>query len=194
MNEDMRFAEAMKRCEAATPGPWRCGYTANGTLPAVFAPGVNKIIASRISSMKGFDRKGYGDADFIAHAREDLPWALYLILDREDALDKLDVSLSCKIDKLTEALHQINNLAGAFQEEGPFDQKEAFRRVTEIYRLSLLHEASDAVDKLQASRCVNADCEGCQFERGDDCTLFGLTRNQANAAISAPEKEAVDVR
>lgn len=38
---------------------------------------------------------------------------------------------------LKRALEKINNKAVAFQEEGPFDQQEAFDRITEIYKLSM---------------------------------------------------------
>ena len=38
---------------------------------------------------------------------------------------------------LKRRLEEINSKAVAFQEEGPFDQQEAFDRITEIYRLSV---------------------------------------------------------
>jgi len=38
---------------------------------------------------------------------------------------------------LREKLQAINDLAVAYQEEGPFTEQEAFDRVTKIYELSL---------------------------------------------------------
>ena len=88
---------------------------------------------------------------------EDLPWAFDQIAERDLKIIDMDDSykgtillrdsmyaekdaeianLHAEIDRLTEALDTINNLAAAFQDEGPFDQQEAFRRVAKIYASS----------------------------------------------------------
>lgn len=69
-----RIQEIRARCEAATPGPWMPGYTAHGVYPAVFAHGVHEPIASRVRSMRSYN--GGCDAEFIAAARDDIPWLL----------------------------------------------------------------------------------------------------------------------
>ena len=64
MNIDQFIKEAQARCDAATDGPWRSrGMCIDGPEMAIY------------------DEGGHGaeDADFIAHARQDLPAALEII-------------------------------------------------------------------------------------------------------------------
>jgi hypothetical protein len=45
----------------------------------------------------------------------------------------------------------------------------------------------DAVELFQHHKCSTEDCEGCHFDGNDDCTLSGLSREEAAAAIEAVE-------
>jgi len=61
-----RLEEIRKRCEDATPGPWKptkSGYSVFCRIPYF----------SDLRIATGFER---GDAEFMAHAREDIPWLL----------------------------------------------------------------------------------------------------------------------
>ena len=63
-------------------------------------------------------------------------WSLY---DRHDKTPEFIICAKAAehMSMLKRTLEEINNKAVAFQEEGPFDQQEAFDRITEIYRLSV---------------------------------------------------------
>ena len=74
----MDLAAACKRCEAATPGPWEFTDGFYGWDSGVFPVGCEDKLNQSI-----FANNGHGngdptqaDAEFIAHARSDLPAAL----------------------------------------------------------------------------------------------------------------------
>lgn len=99
-----RIAEIKARCEAATPGPWE---TANKSVRVAgsqqeaswgkYAPngydggicnclGGNSYRATKNSPVNVQAR---ANADFIAHSREDLPWALDIIAAQQAEIDRL---------------------------------------------------------------------------------------------------------
>lgn len=65
------------RCEAATPGEWKEEPNLGG-VPCVIAPSQNRAIAELY---RAHDGQSCVDADFIAHARQDIP-ALLAEVDR----------------------------------------------------------------------------------------------------------------
>jgi hypothetical protein len=70
-----RIAEIKARYEAATEGPWFTGVL-NGEPLDVWTGGENTYLAATIAKTNPdpyFRTKAKEDADFIAHARQDLP-------------------------------------------------------------------------------------------------------------------------
>lgn len=63
---DDRLKEIKARCEAATPGPWEVGYSSLGGMTVV------NVRGSEFPCWKTQIYKD--DAEFIAHARQDVPW------------------------------------------------------------------------------------------------------------------------
>jgi hypothetical protein len=70
------------RCEAATPGPWERHDTQDCAEIRALCE------ADGIYSPVALVNKTY-NADFVAHSREDLPWALDLITAQQAELDRL---------------------------------------------------------------------------------------------------------
>lgn len=93
MLTDSEIAEIRARCRRATPGPWHCSYE-NEPVPAgMFHPDTPREMAEawydglravQVGPIEGSEVDRYtealnitaNDAEFIAHAREDLPRAL----------------------------------------------------------------------------------------------------------------------
>jgi len=68
-----RIDEIRRRCEAATPGPWVDMSTRHEVGPIRSA----ETIAEICRDPELDDREA--DRDFIAHAREDVPWLLNIL-------------------------------------------------------------------------------------------------------------------
>ena len=104
----MRIDKIKARLEAATPGPWMCGYTLNGTYPAIFAKGKNKPIAQRIDGMKSFN--GGGTAEFIANAPSDIEYLLSENARLTETIGGILENQSQIIDKYNSAVQALDNI------------------------------------------------------------------------------------
>jgi len=89
---DARTDEIRARAAAATPGHWGTGYDGQGTytieaqprfVPGSGAASVNDGVVARLAGQPG-DEQTYSNADFIASARDDVPY----LLDRVAELEK----------------------------------------------------------------------------------------------------------
>jgi hypothetical protein len=83
-----RLAEIEARANAATNGPWYADVTRYHRRPAseqevVVATDTMSIV--RLSGSKGFHEEAMPDAEFIAHARQDVPWLLARVRELEAA-------------------------------------------------------------------------------------------------------------
>lgn len=70
-----RLDEIRERCEAATPGPWFSHESHNWHKDPpkeyfIITRGMREVVASWVET---------SDAQFIAHAREDIPWLLAML-------------------------------------------------------------------------------------------------------------------
>ena len=78
--------EAKKRCEAATEGPWEM-FEAKGSPPIVRKVNGQRFVCEVRGSWQTMLTK---DADFIAHARSDLPAALEALAEAQGKLGALE--------------------------------------------------------------------------------------------------------
>ena len=88
-----RLVAIRARCEAATPGPW---FSNAGLLVDVAAPGKANDGQTVCRMPGGAASRSSHDADFIAHAREDVPWLLaeIALLAKRSALDETSAPVS----------------------------------------------------------------------------------------------------
>ncbi len=126
-DDEKRVAEIRKRAEAATEGPWNagdytdlpddegCGITAGpeGTIE-------ERIIAYAIEYPWTTPESCTADAEFIAHAREDIPW---LLADRTALLERLRTTEAERGDR--EFLRRVWKAMGC--EQNPDDFKASVR-------------------------------------------------------------------
>ena len=94
MTDKRRISEIRARCEAATPGRWV--WFRDSILASEKGGFVLSSCLYNDGSELGYLDITQGDADFIAHAREDIPWLL-------DQLDKA----RAEIDQLKAAQRWI---------------------------------------------------------------------------------------
>ena len=80
---DLDLAAIRQRVEKATEGPWNTGFDYEKNDPIVLAPGYIEHTIDYTLTEGGLEH-GKADAEFIAHAREDIP-ALLAEIDRLNA-------------------------------------------------------------------------------------------------------------
>ena len=83
MTIETRLAEIRARAEAATEGPWTAEYSGeqgNCVLPPGYQSTREAVAVTRLLSAQA-------DAEFIAHARTDVPWLLGQVELRDKALE-----------------------------------------------------------------------------------------------------------
>lgn len=89
MNEvEQRLREIEERVSKATPGPWRavCEATAEETA---CGRDVYSLTGPEWVEEGDYSFFGEHDAQFIAHARDDVPWLLSLLREREEEIRRL---------------------------------------------------------------------------------------------------------
>lgn len=110
-----RTAEIPARVEQATKGPWKARHSNLHGAPYVGAPGTigeDAVFVATCSSTK----MGMADAEFIAHAREDIP---YLLAENR----RLREELACQV--APEELRQWKAEVQRLQEENEEWQRQA---------------------------------------------------------------------
>lgn len=98
--EASRLAEIQARCKAATPGPWawECvGEKSNEWCLGIVCDDDGNPLSGMIEKGQGVvvesivtEADGFNNADFIAHARQDIPDLLAYIAELQDALAALE--------------------------------------------------------------------------------------------------------
>ena len=86
-----KIDEIRARCEAATPGKWEADYN------TPFSTDVTGIMADEgyvILADGGFDDEypREEDAEFIAHAREDIPYLIELLAEQDAEIKRLKIA------------------------------------------------------------------------------------------------------
>jgi hypothetical protein len=90
--ERERVTQIEDRVAAATPGPWDSGSRVRGTQTnVVTGPDALEIVVRKPGS---FFRDYKDDADFVAHARKDVPWLIELVKRLEDENRQLRSSIT----------------------------------------------------------------------------------------------------
>lgn len=88
------LAEIRKRADSATPGPWRMWNPSEGPS--------HLVVDGKIAWLSAVSASGFGDdetiphwsdANFIAHAREDIPRLLDLIVEQRATIAPLETEL-----------------------------------------------------------------------------------------------------
>lgn len=82
MADDPRLAEMRAREQAATRGPWRAGKSGNNN---VYGPDGDYDASGAVAAVF----KGPANREFIAHAREDIPYLLDLVQQQAEALQQI---------------------------------------------------------------------------------------------------------
>ena len=106
MVSDERIAEIKRRCEWATSAPW--SVVTDGTESSVEATGLGRFVTHLNSNMHRYR----DDAEFIAHARQDVP-------DLLDALAAAQAEIAALKAALTEACHATEHMLEFFKGENP---------------------------------------------------------------------------
>lgn len=134
--DEARIAEIAARAEAATPGPWYAHHTDDEYSMNVYSVSLNKwepdtdagngggIIAATLlqSEIKvgHDDGKWENNADFMAHARADVPWLLGKI--RSMALDALAAEgrSQKEIERLQAEVAELRETMGFYADESSY--------------------------------------------------------------------------
>lgn len=96
-----RLDEIQARLADATPGPWVPGYDAGWTVEVP----EGAEIAAMTDQEAG---QGRADADFIAHAREDMPALIEFARRVEAVLDDHESTNEQVFDELDRAMKRLN--------------------------------------------------------------------------------------
>jgi len=103
---DERLLAIQARCEAATPGPWKVIEKGN-TVPSVAVVSVAYDTRPQETICPNMSTKT-DNADFIAHARQDIPYLLALLAERDGSL----LTLRKEVTTLAiESLERMRELA-----------------------------------------------------------------------------------
>jgi len=108
-----RLDEIQARCKAATPGPWEhmqhnedfaagCGETTEFVM-------MRHVGLLKIGITDRPDKPHYGNAAFIAHAREDVPWLLSEVAGARSIID-------AAVDELTGLRAEVERLTAEREE------------------------------------------------------------------------------
>ncbi|MFF1499703.1 hypothetical protein ACFVZR_07465 [Streptomyces sp. NPDC058316] len=82
-----RLAEIQARAAAATPGPW-------AATPG--DPGIVQALTDERLAVFGGSAQDYRDADFTAHARDDVPYLLAQLHQRDAEIAELQTKLAIR--------------------------------------------------------------------------------------------------
>ncbi|MBY6273548.1 MAG: hypothetical protein CW346_15230 [Bacillaceae bacterium] len=96
---EQRLREIEERVSKATPGPWEA-YGVGGIHMDGTSDGYSVMTAAGKRLHSPYMTQA--DADFIAHAREDVPWLLSLLREREEQARQLGVQMERYLDALVE--------------------------------------------------------------------------------------------
>lgn len=116
-----RIQEIQARCEAATPGPWEADETGYDVITKAFShkdkrTGGYGSEGNFICDLNDGEYHEYADkteqvanAEFIAHAREDMPWLLAQLAElREKTRDMGTACHGCRLQKERNELRKEN--------------------------------------------------------------------------------------
>ena len=170
MTNDQRIDEIRERCEAATPGPW------DDKLTAVY----KDETAIRIcGEFYNFD----ADAFFVAQARQDIPYLLEQLAERDKELKRLQKEVAALA---IESIEREKTLAKLEAEVMVWAKAEQEGRL--VVLPCKVERIKDAVQKLYESNgCLYSDI-GLSHDYGDcsqgcyQCVVDGL-RAEAEAAL-----------
>ena len=99
---DIDLAAIRQRVEKATEGPWNTGFDYERNDPTVITPGHIEHTIDYTLTEGGLEH-GKADAEFIAHAREDVPALL-------DEIDRLRKDLSYEVEQKIKLAEMVESL------------------------------------------------------------------------------------
>lgn len=93
---DERLAEIEARVNAATDGPWRVRGRDERHGPPHVVAGTPSALRATVADYKTnvADYTFQTDAEFIAHAREDIPWLLAQLASVREALADAEIAIA----------------------------------------------------------------------------------------------------
>lgn len=151
MNND-RINAIRIRCEAATPGPWE--YFDNGFDGKIRSTTARSKYTGKPKTICGGEPcegriDNCPDAHFIAHAREDIPYLLDLLAEREKEVGRLQSIIN------SPAVAYMSSPIGDL----PIDSTGMRKAVDEIARLTELHKREVIITGEYAQRVINLRAE-----------------------------------
>lgn len=152
-----RLVEIKARCEAATPGPWVRREDWSAKVERVYPPGslldsIGMAEQSSVFWLQGSNRPNFrADGDFIANAREDVPWLLARLAAAEAERDAAERERQSIANQLSA---QLADLATLRQE------RDAARREAEALRAALENIAASGIATEPQSRTMAAWARG----------------------------------
>ena len=159
-----RIAEIRERCESATPGPWRTVVLGNTVKSLqIISHCVCKKICSGISPKSK-------DADFIVHARVDIPYLLGEIESLQGELTEWEKSCETRDQMLVDQAAQIAELKEKYDRINDFEQTQCAKL---LVKLSEFQRREQAAVKDLSEYAIGAynECGCCAFKtvRGNQC-------------------------
>ena len=97
------LAAIRQRVEKATEGPWNTGFDYEKNDPIVLAPGYIEHTINYTLTEGGLEH-GKADAEFIAHAREDIPALL-------DEIDRLNATIQ-RVREIARQMDEYSHCSG----------------------------------------------------------------------------------
>jgi len=173
----MNTTDIRKRAEAATPGPWEAGRPDMATIVDgvdskwIYAGAKRQYCAVASGRIKGPWSEVIANADFIAHARQDIPY----LLDTVDAL-RGEVEGAKARQRLAEEgntamAHRVAYLEGecASVRDGAEKDRRGLLAAAQIGREELNEQVTRLRDALEK---YTEHTKPCQFrmERGRECS------------------------
>lgn len=156
MIDKKRIAEIMDRCEKSTQGPWSVNNAEIGS---------GKRICLFENQIQGADNKPVGatdsNADFIAHAREDIPYLIDAIAKLQAEYDKLNDFEQSQCAKLLAERGSLIDLAGDWKETA--DKYHAERNDLQKELAESQRREQAAVEDLKSQSvcdCCKRTCQG----------------------------------
>lgn len=161
MTPDMppeQLAEIKARADRATPGPWH--KVSDCPHPSELCSGCSETWTGvREAYAPGDSEREYENADFIAHARSDIPALIAALEEAQADVQSLlgdcpELEQKSRIEQLEAALREIENCGGAKKHNDSYEEGfiDGQNELSDIAREALDHvrfEVQAALDRIE---------------------------------------------
>ena len=158
---EKRIAEIKQRVAEAAPGPWRIyeefdGYASGSEPPFCIARGMQGADGKGLN--KGDDTECFNcaDAEFMAHAREDVPFLLAQLAAEREMREKAEAER----DKALAIAESAVSKMMVMEDDLDAERERAHRAEKEVKRLRVL--LSDVFRRYDMDPCGCGECLECE--------------------------------